>query len=90
MHFPFSGGKIIELHVKKWTSSERLMSRNLKWGSQTCLNSSQEHLRNIIQFYIGPLAGIEPTPLRCRCNALSTKIRRWLTRASVIHVYLGW
>ena len=25
---------------------------------------------------IGPPAGIEPTPLRCRCNALATKLRR--------------
>ena len=25
---------------------------------------------------IGPPAGIEPTPLRCRCNALATELRR--------------
>lgn len=25
-----------------------------------------------------PLAGIEPTPLRCRCNSLTTTLRRQL------------
>ncbi len=38
---------------------------------------------------IGPPAGIEPTPVRCRCTALTTKLRRYLTGASVINVYLG-
>ena len=36
---------------------------------------------------IGPPAGIELMPLRCRCNALTTELRRYLTRASVIIVY---
>ena len=37
---------------------------------------------------IGPPAGIKPTPLRCRCNALATELRRQLTRAGVIDVYI--
>ena len=37
---------------------------------------------------IGPPAGIEPTPLRCRCSALATELWRSLTRTGVINVYL--
>jgi hypothetical protein len=36
-------------------------------------NSSQEQLRKNSST-IGPPAGTEPTPLRCRCNALTTTV----------------
>ena len=46
-----------------------------EWENSRVRNSSQEQLRKTSST-IGPPAGIEPTPLRCRCNALTTKLRR--------------
>ena len=37
---------------------------------------------------IGPPAGIEPTPSPCRSNALTIELRRYLTRASLVYVYI--
>ncbi len=43
-------------------------------GIYTCRNSNREQLRKIHQYI--PPAGIEPTPVRCRCTALTTNLQR--------------
>ena len=39
--------------------------------------------------FIGPPAGIECTPLRCRCGTLSTKLYRVGDKSKRSYVYLG-
>ena len=62
----------VALH-SMWIIFKGLMCLSTEWKLYTSRNSYREQLRN--QLY-GPPAGIEPTPVRCRCTALTTKLRR--------------
>ncbi len=55
--------------------SKGLMCLGIEYKLYTWRNSNRKQLRKIHQT-IGPPAGIEPTPMRCRCTALTTKFRR--------------